>query len=127
MHERVEAIMSLEGKAIAHEFVRLLASLLTHFISINSLNIINSFLINVPIFYPLKTPENPWFSGVYRRYRMGTLAKNGLKLLCDTNFRSPLTSPEAKAIAHEFVLKAAKVPICLLWMLLLGIVSKFCF
>ena len=115
MHERVEAIMSLEGKAIAHEFVRLLASLLTHFISINSLNILNSFLINVPIFYPL------------RRYRMGALAKNGLKLLCDTNFRSPLTSPEAKAIAHEFVLKAAKVPICLLWMLLLGIVSKFCF
>ena len=52
MHERVEAILSLEGKAIAHEFVRLLASLLNHFISINSLNIINSFLINVPIFYP---------------------------------------------------------------------------
>ena len=25
--------------------------------------IINSFLANIPILYPLKTPENLWFSG----------------------------------------------------------------
>ena len=27
---------------------------------------INPFLVNVPILYPLKTPENLWFSGVFR-------------------------------------------------------------
>ena len=31
----------------------------------------NPFLANVPILYPLKTPEN-------HRYKMGTLARNGL-------------------------------------------------
>ena len=39
----------------------------------------NLSLANVPILYPLKTPENPWFSGVFRRYKMRTLARNGLK------------------------------------------------
>ena len=27
---------------------------------------INPFVTNVPISYPLKTPENFWFSGVFR-------------------------------------------------------------
>ena len=27
---------------------------------------INPFLANVPILFPLKTPENLWFSGVFR-------------------------------------------------------------
>ena len=40
---------------------------------------INQFLANVPILYPLKTPENQRFFGVFRGYKMGTLARNGLK------------------------------------------------
>ena len=39
---------------------------------------INLFLANVPILYPVKTPENFWFSGVFMGYKMGTLARNGL-------------------------------------------------
>ena len=31
-----------------------------------------------PFFTPLKTPENQRFSGVFRGYKMRTLAKNGL-------------------------------------------------
>ena len=38
---------------------------------------VNLFLANVPILYPLKTPENIRFSGVFRRYKMETLARNG--------------------------------------------------
>ena len=38
----------------------------------------NPFLAHVPILHPLKTPENLWFSGVFRRYKIGTLARNGL-------------------------------------------------
>ena len=34
-------------------------------------------MANVPILYPLKTPENLWFSGVFRGYKIETLAKNG--------------------------------------------------
>ena len=34
------------------------------------------FLTNVPFLYPLKTPENQMFFGVFRRYKMGTLARN---------------------------------------------------
>ena len=41
---------------------------------------INPFLANVPILYPLKTPENLWFSGVFMGHKMGTLAGNGLIL-----------------------------------------------
>ena len=40
-------------------------------------NILNQFLANVPILCPLKTPENLWFSGVFRGYKKGTLANNG--------------------------------------------------
>ena len=40
---------------------------------------INPFLAKVPILYPLKTPENLWFSGVFRGYKIGTLARNGLR------------------------------------------------
>ena len=39
---------------------------------------VKSFLANVPILYPLKTPENLWLSDVFRGYKMGTLAGNGL-------------------------------------------------
>ena len=40
--------------------------------------VLNPFLANVPILYHLKTPENLWFSGVFREYKMRTLARNGL-------------------------------------------------
>ena len=39
---------------------------------------IDTFLANVPIVYPLKASENLWISGIFRGYRMGTLAKNML-------------------------------------------------
>ena len=39
---------------------------------------LNPFQANAPILYPLKTSENLWFSGVFRGYKMGTLARNGL-------------------------------------------------
>ena len=42
--------------------------------------LLSSFLANDPILYPLKTPENLWFSGVFRGYKMGTLARNGLSI-----------------------------------------------
>ena len=42
---------------------------------------INPFLTNVPISYPLKTPENVRFFRVFRVYKMGTLARNGLTKL----------------------------------------------
>ena len=38
----------------------------------------NPFLANVPTLYPLKTPENLCFLGVFRGYKMGTLGRNGL-------------------------------------------------
>ena len=41
-------------------------------------NVFNPFQANFPILYPLKTPENIWFSSVFRGYKMGTLAGNGL-------------------------------------------------
>ena len=41
---------------------------------------INPFLANVPIWYPLKTPENQ-SSGISRGYKMQTLAKNRLRIL----------------------------------------------
>ena len=38
----------------------------------------NTFLANVPILYPLWTPENQWFTGVFRGLKMGTIAINML-------------------------------------------------
>ena len=40
----------------------------------NFLNIVNPFLANVPILYPLKTLENQRFYIVFRRYKIATLA-----------------------------------------------------
>ena len=39
---------------------------------------VNPFLINVSIWNPLKAPENPRFSGVFRGYQIGTLTRTGL-------------------------------------------------
>ena len=41
-------------------------------------SVINPFQANIPILYPLKTTENLYFSGIFRGYKMGTLAWNGL-------------------------------------------------
>ena len=43
---------------------------------------INPFLANGSNLYPLKTEENVWFSGVFRRCKMATLATNGLTENC---------------------------------------------
>ena len=43
-------------------------------------SLLNLFPANVPILYPLKTPENQRFSGIFRGYKMGTLAGNGLNI-----------------------------------------------
>ena len=40
---------------------------------------LNHIQANVPILYPLKRPENLWFSGVFRGYKIRTLARNGFK------------------------------------------------
>ena len=48
-----------------------------HFFAMEKFQI-NPILANVPILYPLKRPENLWFSSVFREYKMGTLARNGL-------------------------------------------------
>ena len=47
----------------------------------NDNNILNPFQANVPFLYHLKTSENQRFSDVFREYRKGTLAWNGLSLL----------------------------------------------
>ena len=39
---------------------------------------INPFLPNVLNLHPLKTPKKQRFLGVFRRYKMGTLSRNGL-------------------------------------------------
>ena len=36
------------------------------------------FLADVPILYPLKTPENQKVSNVFRGYKIGILSRNGL-------------------------------------------------
>ena len=41
--------------------------------------LLNPSLVNIHILYPLKTTENIWFSGVFRRYKMETLLRNWFK------------------------------------------------
>ena len=55
-------------------------TLLTKFYDVPKLNI-NLFLANILILCLLKTPENFWFSGVFRGYKMGILARNELTSL----------------------------------------------
>lgn len=47
---------------------------------------INLFLINVSIFYPLKTLTNWRFSGGFRGYEKGTVAQNGSTLTSTSTF-----------------------------------------
>ena len=44
------------------------------------IGILNPFLAYAPLLYPLKTPEKQRPSGVFRGYKMETLARNGLTL-----------------------------------------------
>ena len=37
------------------------------------------FVVNVSILYSLKTPENKRFFGIFRGYKMGRFARNGLR------------------------------------------------
>ena len=37
-------------------------------------------MLTVPIFDPMKKLKNHWFVGVFRGYKMGTLARNGLNV-----------------------------------------------
>ena len=51
--------------------------------SINGIHLIisiNPFLANAPILHPLKTPENLWFSAVFRGYKMRTLSRKWVKV-----------------------------------------------
>ena len=46
---------------------------------LKAISTFNPLLANVPILYPLKTPKNQKFSGVFRGgYKMAKLARNGL-------------------------------------------------
>ena len=53
--------------------------------------VINPFLVNIHIIYPLKTPKNLWFSGVFRRYKMRALTRNKLKVLVQGIFVSVIS------------------------------------
>ena len=59
----------------------------------------NSFLANVPILYPLKTPEALGFSGVFRRHKMRSLAKSGLNH--SRQFQMILT--ESKLVSKDYI------------------------
>ena len=65
---------------------------------------INRFLADVPILYPLKTPENQRFSGVFRGYKMGTLARNALKTSFDKTISYDKRPYEKQSIQISFVL-----------------------
>ena len=43
-----------------------------------SKSLVTRVLASVPNLYPLKIPENFWFSGIFRVYKVRTLARNGL-------------------------------------------------
>ena len=42
------------------------------------INFIKPFRAIVLILYPLKTPEAFWFPGIFKGFKMGALARNGL-------------------------------------------------
>ena len=42
--------------------------------------LVNLFLTSVSVLYLLKTPENLWFSGAFRGYEKGILARNELTI-----------------------------------------------
>ena len=61
------------------------------------------FLANVPVLYPLKTPENLWFPGIFREYRPGPLAGNELNLIrlgffLETHLCLPIARKQSKTL-----------------------------
>ena len=66
------------------------------------INSINPYLAHVAILSPLKTLQNLWFSEVFRGYKLGALAKNGLmtviKAICLTNFKANLIDNQPPVI-----------------------------
>ena len=52
--------------------------------------LITLFLTNVVILHPLKTLEKLSFFNIFRRYKMGTLTKNGLMTRNRYNMVGPL-------------------------------------
>ena len=82
------------------------------FIPIPSTNLnINPFLANVYILYPLKTPENQRFSGVFRGYKIGTLTRNGLSSVFSHNFANyqKILYNSRKMLERSFRMKTKKV------------------
>ena len=86
-YKHVKYIEFKRVKATLNEFF---ASVFTRILEVTDLQsfscwsiyfFINTFLVNVPILYLLKTPESLWFSSVFRGYEMGTLAWNWLILV----------------------------------------------
>ena len=45
----------------------------------------NPCVADVPILFLLKTQENLSFSGVFRKHKIGALARNGLIKFCNTS------------------------------------------
>ena len=54
-------------------------------------NVSSAIFGNVPILYPLKTPENQRFSGFFGGYKIGTLARN--ELMAKSRWLSSLNDP----------------------------------
>ena len=64
--------------------------------------LVNHFLANVPILYPLeKTRKDQRFSGVFRRLKIATLARNKLKVLRNISRRILFPVPRLTAIEKE--------------------------
>ena len=63
--------------------------------------LLNPFLANVPILYPLKTPENQRFSGVFRWYKMGTLVRIGLIKLQPCSHNPPFYQKSRAHLSAE--------------------------
>ena len=51
-----------------------------------TVNKFNLFPVNFPVLYPLETPGTLCFSGVFRGYKMGTSARNGLKAFDEVRY-----------------------------------------
>ena len=60
------------------KLLQLPGNYLPQVIIVLKISVINPFMANVPVLYTLKTPENLWFSGVFREYKMEILARIGL-------------------------------------------------
>ena len=67
------------------------------------------FLANVPIFYPLKTPDNQKFSSIFRGYKMGILIINKFtKILCFSKFQN-FFSRQFNSFMMDFPIKQKPV------------------